>query len=633
MSRLLLGLVTLLLLTLGFVWFPVYSPSVPVQEPPAVAPEPAYGFDRLSPQDAAAEGSWLPEVEVTRPAGSAGTGFSLDQVLYDDWLAARGYLQLAGPVQPTLPLNTAGPLWIIRPEARVLPVFNATVEGFAPFRELTYGASLPALAANCDGYQTSVILLTTDETWAGQSLSQDALRDFAAQLNLVVVHEGIAPPPALSVPVVWLRKDQPIVQALAGQLLFGALPGGLPGSSLSSVAERIGHAPPEWAGMDRTALARIDALAQRAIDREATPGCQVLVVKNGAIVYDRSFGHHTYQEEQEVHPQDLYDLASITKAAATTLGVMSLVEDGRVALADRLRDHLPEYRRSGIRYLRVRHLLAHQTGLQANLPVAHWLNKPAPFLDSPVDEAIPLAPSVYLPAGEREDMLQRITRLPLRHRSRYRYGDVHFVLLQQLVEHYYGRAMDSVLRDRFYGPMGLHRLAFRPGLVFPAKELVPSAKDGRWRHKELRGEVHDEGASLLGGVAGNAGLFANSRDLASLFQMLLWQGRYGGQQWLEPATITTFTQRNGYNYRAFGFDRLAGHSRKLQQYGASRDAFGHTGFTGGCVWADPEHDLIYVFLSNRTYPDPKNNRLLRLGTRERIHQLIYQSLGTYDPEA
>jgi CubicO group peptidase (beta-lactamase class C family) len=261
------------------------------------------------------------------------------------------------------------------------------------------------------------------------------------------------------------------------------------------------------------------------------------------------------------------------------------------------------------------------------------LNRPDPFLKQPEGAVMPLTASAYLPLAVREELLQRLPRLPLQRRARYRYGDVHFVLLQQLIEQHYQRSLDTVLSDRFYRPMGLHRLAFRPGLSFPASELVPSARDNRWRGRELRGEVHDEGAALLGGVAGHAGLFGNSRDLAALFQMLLWEGRYGGQRWLDAATIKTFTRRNGYNYRAFGFDRLAGHSRRLQAYGASPDAFGHTGFTGGCAWADPENQLIYIFLSNRTYPDPKHNRLQRLGTRERIHQVIYQSLHTFDPEA
>lgn len=627
------------LLAVGLGWTPArkwltggaLEATVPLDEAPVDSV--AYGFDRLAPLSATAEGNWLPEVEVTSGGQTYPAQFSADQFSFEAWTRAREQILLLGTAEPTLPLSTSAPLWLLRPEDWMLPEFGNTLRQFVPFREVSLSSSFTPSVQDCEREQPAAILLTEGASWQVGDTLADRLLDWAEHLQMVVVHVGAEPPPMLPVPVLWLRSRDAAVQALAAQALVGALPGGLEGDGHNRLRHtRLGHAPPEWAGIDREALAKVDQLANWAIRGKATPGCQVLVVKNGAIVYDRAFGFHTYEHERPVRADDLYDLASITKAAATTLGVMKLLENKQVALGDRLRSHLPRYEHSGIRYYRIRHLLAHQTGLQANLPVWPWLRKPPPFTPEPKGSAEALAPGVYLPQAEKDEMLERIANLPLQRRSRYRYGDVHFVLLQQLVEHYFQQPLDSVVREEFYGPMGLHRLAFRPGLVFPSSELVPTAFDGRWRKRLLQGEVHDEGAALLGGVAGHAGLFGNGRDLATLFQMLLWEGAYGGRRYFKPATVQTFMERNAYNYRAYGFDRLAGHSRKLQAYGASPDAFGHTGFTGGCVWADPENDLIFVFLSNRVYPDPDNERLWKLGVRERIHQAIYESLDTFEPE-
>jgi CubicO group peptidase (beta-lactamase class C family) len=302
-------------------------------------------------------------------------------------------------------------------------------------------------------------------------------------------------------------------------------------------------------------------------------------------------------------------------------------------LSERLDAYLPAYQKSGLKYLRLRHLLAHQTGLQANLPIAQWLRKDDLFQTVKSEGYLTaIGKDFYIKNGVREDLLEELEQVRTPRRPFYRYSDVNFLLLQQVVEEVSGQPLDNYLQQYFYDRMGLHRLQFRPGLQIPEEEIVPTEKDKKWRKQVVRGEVHDESALLLGGVAGHAGLFSNARDLAVVFQMLLNQGNYGGQQYLQPATIDKFTSRNGYNYRGFGFDRLAGHSKSLQAYGASKETFGHTGFTGTCVWADPDNDLVFIFLSNRIYPDKYNNKLQKLGLREHIHKVIYQSLGSFQEE-
>jgi CubicO group peptidase (beta-lactamase class C family) len=312
---------------------------------------------------------------------------------------------------------------------------------------------------------------------------------------------------------------------------------------------------------------------------------------------------------------------------------MRLEEQGQLQLEDRLWEVLPDYKHTSLRYLRLRHLLAHHTGLQSNLPIARWLRADDSFqkLASP-EYPHSLDQDFYLKAGIREAVLAQLKRLRIPRRLYYRYSDVNFILLQEVLETRSEQELDVYLENYFYEPLGLQRLQFRPGLSLPADEIVPTEYDKRWRKGLVQGEVHDESAALLGGVAGHAGLFSNARDLAAIFQMLLNEGTYGGRTYLEPGTIKRFTARNRYNNRAYGFDRLAAHSGSLRYYGASLSSFGHTGFTGTCVWADPERDLIFIFLSNRTYPNKYNNKLQRLGLRERLHKIVYQSLGKQDEE-
>jgi len=594
-----------------------------------------YGLDRFEEEDAElSDDHWLPEIAVGGVASGAVAGHLLDTIAYADWQRYAHQMVLNHNFGNILPLHPAQQIKLVRPVNTIFPIFSNDLRERTNFREFAWEETLPTLPDACEEQEVALLLLDDASLPKFKEDFAGFLKMYAEQ-PLVVLFFGRPQDNYLAelpVPVLFLPDSAPTSQAMAAQLLFGAQNLTLSSGGILA-ASRLGHCPPEVAGIDREKLASIDDYVQRAIRKKAIPGCQVLVAKGGHIVYDKTFGYHTYDKLQPVDPQDVYDLASLTKAAGTTLAMMELYDKGKVDLSERLDAYLPAYQKSGLKYLRLRHLLAHQTGLQANLPIAQWLRKDDLFQTVKSEGYLTaIGKDFYIKNGVREDLLEELEQVRTPRRPFYRYSDVNFLLLQQVVEEVSGQPLDNYLQQYFYDRMGLHRLQFRPGLQIPEEEIVPTEKDKKWRKQVVRGEVHDESALLLGGVAGHAGLFSNARDLAVVFQMLLNQGNYGGQQYLQPATIDKFTSRNGYNYRGFGFDRLAGHSKSLQAYGASKETFGHTGFTGTCVWADPDNDLVFIFLSNRIYPDKYNNKLQKLGLREHIHKVIYQSLGSFQEE-
>ncbi|MEL7426052.1 MAG: serine hydrolase [Bacteroidota bacterium] len=617
-----------------------FFPSFPASESESVAVDSTatamsllddYGLDRL---EEVAEEEWLPAVEV----GSIGTGpkadHLLDTIAYAEWEYYANQSSVRQNPGGLLPLTVQAEVQLLQRSGKVFPTFASSLTELVNFREYQWSDELPQLPLQCE--QPAVALLLLDETTvADWERSQTQWLALGAERSLTTIYFGEDLPETLAswpFPLLQLPDASPTAQAMAVQMLYGGQDTYYQEKGWLA-AQRLGHAPPEAVGIERERLNRIDRYVERAIRRKAIPGCQVLVAKSGQIVYDKTFGYHTYAKEKAVDHQSVYDLASLTKAAATTLGVMRLYETGQVDLAERLKAYLPVYQKTGLRYLRIRHLLSHHTGLQANLPIAHWLRQDDLFQSTP-SEQYPLAVSndFYLKEGVRETLLSEVKKVRTARRQFFRYSDVNFILLQQVVEQVSGNPMDDFLRSEFYAPLGLQRLRFRPGKVLPYADIAPTEHDRRWRKQIVQGEVHDESAALLGGVAGHAGLFSNARDLAVLFQMLINDGTYAGDQYFQPETVAQFTKRNGYNYRAYGFDRLAGHSKSLRYYGASNNTFGHTGFTGTCVWADPDEDLIFIFLSNRIHPNKYNQKLQKLGLRERIHKIIYQSLGSFEEE-
>ena len=447
------------------------------------------------------------------------------------------------------------------------------------------------------------------------------------------------------VPAAWSVINSPKrnkeSEAFTVQVLFGAedlygrltqaTPVYAPGTGFDLIATRGGFRLPEQLGVDRTALERVDYYINRGIRYRAMPGAQLLVMKDGQVIYEKGYGHHTYRR-QEVNPGDLYDLASVTKAAATTLAIMKLYDEGRIDLDAQVRDYLPELKKKIIGRYRVERLLAHQTGLQSDIPLHGLIGKQYVADELREEFSLPVGPGRWLdravPAKVREKLTGKIDRT---RRQVYRYSDLNYYLLQLIVEEITGEPINTFLKREFYAPMRLGRLGYNPAGRFPAERLVPTVRDPWMRGGLLRGYVHDEGAALLGGVAGHAGLFANAYDVGRLFQLFVDEGNFEGQQLLSAETVQKFTRRNRFNYRALGFDRLVGGWRNVVNAGASDETFGHLGFSGTSVWADPENDLVFVLLTNRVHPDPKNNRFQKMQIRGKVHKAVYQALDSFEP--
>ena len=439
-----------------------------------------------------------------------------------------------------------------------------------------------------------------------------------------------------------------ITESLVPQLLFGGMSaqGKLPielkehlpyGKSISTPITRLKYTVPQEVGIAPEKLVGIDAIIESAIRKKATPGAQVLVIKGGKVIFDKSFGFQTYDKKKHIQNYDLYDLASLTKVSATTLAAMKLYENKKFKLQDRLKSHLPLEKDATIGRITFKQLLTHTSGLQANMPIGRFYrnedtlvgNCNEYFCENRQDDySVQVANKMYLNKKWIDSIWYKIDHLKIKRRGRYKYSDVNFDLLQRVMERKTKQTLDDYLNREFYRPLNLRRTAYRPLKKFKATHIVPTENDTRWRKQLLKGYVHDESASLLGGVAGNAGLFSNANDLAILFQMLLNGGTYGGKTYLKSSTIKKFTKKT-YRNRGLGFVVKGKRKANSISSKSSRKTFGHTGFTGTCVWVDPKNDLIYIFLSNRVYPKKSNTKLFRYHVRRRIHDVIYKSLNTY----
>lgn len=442
---------------------------------------------------------------------------------------------------------------------------------------------------------------------------------------------------------------RPETESIAAQVLVGGLEasGKLPidlypnwkfGDGIHAPKIRLSFAPSQYVNIRPEKLVGINAIANGAIRSKATPGCQVLVAKNGHIIYNQSFGYHTYKRKQRVQLDDLYDIASVTKIAATALVSMKAFEKEQFSINDRIRKHLPEYRNAPFKNTRIKDLMTHQSGIQPHLPVIPYLLYRGPkntacdsFFCKEISDTYntQIANDFYFQKRLQDSIWHNMNEVKVSSSRRYKYSDVNMVVTQRLLETKMKQPLDQLAKQYFYQPLGLRHISYNPLNQFEKKQIIPTEKDVKWRQQQLAGFVHDEGAALLGGVAGHAGLFANTRDLAVLLQMLLDGGQYGGRQFLDKSTIDLFTSAKHGNHRGLCFDKYHSSNRSGRAAEMSRSAFGHTGFTGTCAWADPETGLVYIFLSNRLHPSVRNRKLFSQRIRARIHQVVYSALDSY----
>lgn len=398
---------------------------------------------------------------------------------------------------------------------------------------------------------------------------------------------------------------------------------------------RLKYTMPEEIGIASQDLNKIDSIVQEAISQKAAPGCQVLAIKDGKIFFNKVYGHHTYSRKRKVAKEHLYDVASITKVTATTLSAMKLQENQQLVLKKPLKHYLKNLDTVSIRDITLKNLFIHQSGLQANMPIRRFLKyqdtarygnysyfekkKTSPY-------SIPVAKNFHLRKDWHDTLWTIIKSLPLEYNGVYKYSDINMNIAQKVLENIVDSNLQKYTKATFYDPLNLFHTTYNPLDIFKKTQIVPSERDRSWRKQLVHGYVHDESAALLGGVGGNAGLFSTTQDLAIIYQMLLNGGTYGDERFFKSKTINFFTSAIHGNHRGLGFNKpkSTGHTPACSS-SASAATYGHTGFTGCCVWVDPNNGLIYIFLSNRVYPQ-RNNRLSRLRTRKRIHEVFYQAL-------
>ncbi len=439
-------------------------------------------------------------------------------------------------------------------------------------------------------------------------------------------------------------------QMLSPQMIFGALPfkGMLPVSIngdyrvhtgiQTKELKRLSYGFPEQVGIDSRKLKRVDSLIQFMIDTMAAPGGVVLAARNGKVFFEKAYGYQTYDKKRKVLPDDIYDLASVTKVLGATTLMMKAYDEGMFKLDDKLGDLMPLLKGTNKDTITVKEALSHYGKIRSWIPFylltmdektkkpswKYYRRKPNSKFN------IKITDDLYLKNDYLNKIWDTIATTPQYETLKYVYSGLPFYLFKKYIEDKKGVPMDKLLDSLFYKPIGATTVTYNPLNKFPASRIAPTEVDDYWRFKELRGTVHDMGAAMLNGVSGNAGLFGNANDLAKLMQMHLNKGYYGGKRYISDTTEQAFNHRyfaKDSVRRGLGWDKPQFKGVPGPTFEEiSPKSFGHQGFTGTMVWADPEEQIVYIFLSNRTYPKMDNRLLYELNIRSEVQRRIYEAI-------
>ncbi|WP_245704529.1 serine hydrolase domain-containing protein [Daejeonella rubra] len=444
----------------------------------------------------------------------------------------------------------------------------------------------------------------------------------------------------LKAPLIWSEKKSDESSNFAAQLIFGGVAAMAKlkqdisanytsGSGFESIVNRLKYTVPEEVGINSAALRGIDEIAAEAIRSKAAPGAVVMVVLDGKVIYNKAFGTRTYTDSTPTRINDIYDLASVTKTSATTMAVMRLFEQEKLKLDTNVGAYIPKARSTNKTEISVREVMLHQAGFIPYIPFYRNLIESDFRRDSTAAFPTKVADNYFIRKGYfAKVMWPQMLNSTLANRGKYVYSDLSMYFMKEMVERQSGKPMENYVMDQFYKPLGMTRAGFNPRLRFSKDEIIPTEDDQAFRKTLLEGYVHDQGAAMVGGVSGHAGLFSSTNDLAILYQMLLNRGSYGGTEYFKPGTVDMFTaKQSDVSRRGLGFDRWDPESTKgYPSRLASPQTFGHTGYTGTCVWVDPKYNLVYIFLSNRVNPGV-STKLIELNIRGRIQDVIYEAIG------
>jgi CubicO group peptidase (beta-lactamase class C family) len=498
------------------------------------------------------------------------------------------------------------------------------------------------LAADLKWYNT-IILQVNDA-----DLSNPQLIDFINTTQKIkpVIVAAFGYGPLLSkldnvtAPVIWTERVSSVSASYAAQAVFGGVPltqkltktySPVYGKGMGFISDktRLQYTVPEDVGINADNLLEIDQIAREAMMQRATPGCVVLVAKDGKVIFNKAYGYHTYENAIPDKLTDIFDLASMTKVSATTVEAMKLVDEGKLNVEGTLGDYIPLARRSNKNNIKVRDILLHQAGLIPDIQSFEKVKPADHSTDSSAAYPTKVSDHYFLRKDYYKDvMLPDMLNSPIKTPGQYVYSDVSMLFMQEVVENITSTPENVYVQQQFYNPLGMQTAGFLPLYRFNAAQIIPTENDQEYRQSLLDGYVHDPTAALKGGVAGHAGLFASANDVAILYQMLLNRGSYGGVQYFKPEVVDLFTSKQSpISRRGLGFDRwdpIA--DRHYPSKLASPQAYGHTGFTGTCIWVDPKYNLVYIFLSNRVHPSV-SSKLGSLNIRPRIQDVVYEAIG------
>lgn len=443
-----------------------------------------------------------------------------------------------------------------------------------------------------------------------------------------------------------LYEYSPFLQKAAADALMGGITvnGSLPvstdlfkaGTGLEiKETIRLQYVDPDVIGIEKKKLEQVDSIALAGIKDKAYPGCQIMAIKNGKVFYQKNFGHFTYDpESSEVSDTTVYDLASLTKILSSSLALMKLQEQGKFDYHQHLGDYFPELKGTNKFDLAYYDILTHQSGLPAWLPfwqrtITKGQYKPGYYSDHQSDTyPTRVAKDMYVVKGFTDSIYKQIVDCKLGNSCKYVYSDLGYYFSKKLIEQAYQQTLDVLVKNTFYRPLGIE-LTYKPLESINIKRIAPTEYDKIFRKQVVRGDVHDQGAALMGGVGGHAGLFGTANDVTVIMQMLLNDGYYGGQRFLDSNIVNDYTKSHYTdNRRGLCFDKPEFDDTKDSPVTkeCSPLSYGHSGFTGTFAWADPSNGLIFVFLSNRVYPSADENKLAKQGIRGKIHKVLYEAV-------
>lgn len=444
-------------------------------------------------------------------------------------------------------------------------------------------------------------------------------------------------------------QNSDISQVVSAELLFGAIEakGKLPVSInnffkvndglTTEKLNRLAFTTPENVDMNPQILSKIDTIAQKAIDGKMAPGMQVLVARKGSVIFQKSYGYQTYDNVKQVSNSDLYDVASISKMISTLPNVMQVYDKNKVTLDTKLKDMVPFFAKTNKENIIFKDLLTHYAGLQAWIPFYKATldsdGKPSKKYYRKIAEnnfTTKVADSLYIRNDYHDTIMKIIADTPLLAKKEYKYSDFTFIILKEYLERKTHKKLEELSQENFYSTLGMNNTLYNPMLKFDKSNIAPTEVDNYFRHQVIQGYVHDMAAAMEGGIAGHAGIFSNAMDVAKMMQLYLQKGNYGDKQYFSAQTFDAF---NTCHYADQGVQRGLGFDKRIGKDGptcacVSASSFGHTGFTGNIAWVDPETEIVYVFLSNRTYPEVVNdeNKLAKGKIREDIQKIIQEAI-------